>query len=154
MNLSDFALKKTKAQEFIQSLNWVLANASVAPADRTAATELILGEIFANAAPLAEEGADRTAFFRATITPQVATLLNAVVELCTLDVEQVIKTTFDAWGYRMQVAYPRGNFARPCIGRYAEEFGPRHRDMVKAYPNLADGHWAIVDAFNAKKNPR
>ena len=150
MKLADFSLKKSKVQTFITQLNWVLANGNVGPVDRTAATEVILAEIFASAAPLPEEGQSTSAFFRSNVLPALQNILSSVVEVCTLNVDQVIKLTFNVYQYRLSLVYPKvAGVIRPNINRYIEELDVRHQQIVKEYPDLDIGYWALVDVFTA-----
>ncbi len=154
MNISDLALKRASGPAMLTAVNYALREAEVSPVDRTVATQILLAEIVAKAAPLPGPGQDKAGFFRETILPQAQTLFSSVVEIMAIDVDLTVKTLYSAWQYRVKFAVAEGNnFVRPDLEQYLQGFDIRSAQVITEYPRLKDQHFYISNVLARQGGP-
>lgn len=154
MNISDFALKRASGPAMLSAVNCALREAEVSPVDRTVATQILLAEIVAKAAPLPGPGQDMPGFFRETILPQAQTLFSSIVEVMAIDIDLTVKTLYSAWQYRVKFAVTEGNsFVRPDLEQYLQGFDVRSAQVITEYPRLKDQHFYIANVLSRQGSP-
>jgi hypothetical protein len=146
-SIEQFRLIRSRVPQFLGDLDSVMTDLGVAPLHRTPVTALLLGEVFAKAAPLRPETQSNADFWRSAVLPAVQNLVSGVVEVMTINADQVVKAAYAAYSYRCDMAYPsRYSASRPCVNAYADKFEKELGEMIKTYPNIP-GHFYVIENF-------
>lgn len=149
IRLEEMRFVRSKSMRFLSDIDGTLLDLKVAAGHRTAVTCLAFGEVFARAATMKPMDMKTAEFYRTAILPAVQNLCDGVVEIISVDAEQILKATYAAYEYRCDQAYPCFGSPRPSIEEYAHRFETPIQEVIKAYPDLPNHHWVIEDLFRS-----